>query len=256
MLNARSLAAMLVLAISLHPAGGGPAPLHPFAHTTDIHGVHLTIAAGKPVYPRNAVVRVTARMLNASRATVYFPVGCNGEQNPFFSVVNGAGRQVDPPDVLVPAPQGPVVETCLAPLPRPVPPGHALRWTSFLILRGRTLSVRLGFTTSAHSISPSSYISARLRVRLVAPDPPVVTLTTSPAVIARLQPRGPVSGRPRLADWWLCPGDIPANGARTGSFVPVNAAHIAAPCAAHPVQWHAVAGWVDHSVVAINFKQP
>jgi hypothetical protein len=255
MLKTLSLAAMLALAISSRLAGGGPAPLPSFAHTTDINGVQLTIAAGKPVYPRNALVRVTATLLNASHAVVYYPVGCNGALNPFFSVINGQGRQVDPPHVLVPAPRGPIVETCAVPLPRPVPPGHSLRWTAYLILRGHTLSVRLGLTSADYSIVPETSISTRLPVRLTAPDPPTVSLATSPAVVAHLQPRGPVYGHPRLADWWLCPGDNPANGAASRSFVPISASHVAAPCAL-PVQWHAVVGWFDHSVVAIDFKQP
>jgi hypothetical protein len=186
---------------------------------------------------------------------VYYPVGCNGTQNPFFSVINGQGRQVDPPHVLAPAPRGPIAETCAAPPPWFVPPGHSLRWTAYLILRGHTLTVRLGLTSTDHSIFPDSYISARLRVRLTAPDPPTVSLATSPAVVAQLQPRGQVHGRPRIADWWLCPGDNPANGAASRSFVPISATHVAAPCAL-PGQGHAVAGWLDHAVVRIDYPGP
>src|SRR5947209_10451397 len=239
MLKFWSLAAALVLTIAPRQAGGRHT--YPAQSRAIVGGVQLTLALGRPVYPRNALVRVAATLLNTSHRTVYFPAGCNGTVNPLFSVINRQGRQVDPPHVLVPAPRGPFIGSCLAPLPRPVPPGHTLRWTEFRILRGRMVSVRLGLTGIAHSIFPTWYVTARLRVRLTAADPPSVGLWTIPRVSAYLKPQGDYGGRPRVADWWLCPGDDPANGAAGRSFVAVDRTSVTPPCP-HPVQWHAVVG--------------
>jgi hypothetical protein len=141
---------------------------------------------------------------------------------------------------------------CKSPLPRRLAPGQAVRWTDqFAVLRGARIRVGVG-VGSARDLTATGFFITTLHIALKAADPPVVAYSETGMVRVSLTPGGPVSGSPRLRDWWLCPGDVPANGANQRWYRPVDPSNIVTSCN-RPTAWHGVVGWLDHSVARIDY---
>ncbi len=209
--------------------------------------VRLSLSVPASTYPRNALVRVTVRLRNISAHPIHLnPPDC-GTRSISVDVLNAAGRILYPP-ILAGTPL-PNCGVTTGP-GRSVAPGQTLTITELVVLRGWRVQARADITEAG------TILGAPERVTLTRADPPVVAVHTQPDLHADLtrpaRARGPLWyfawGRCRsgesgqsmtgMLDWRS------AAGTRLPAAVPQG-------CTGSP-EWHALAGWVGHTVAHID----
>jgi hypothetical protein len=216
-------------------------------------GVRVTASIPRHAYPRAALVSVWIGLRNVSNRTVYVPGACRGPTNPHVVVLNVAGQTVYPPLIPVRAPAGPPVMGCLAARPRPLRPDAALHWRQYALLRGSRIVVSAGTGRQQDFFGASRWLSVVLHVQLTARDAPTLTVSDGPPVTLTIG-AAPGNGPFLLSDWWLCPGDVPANGAPTRVLTRIAGMHMAPPCA-DPLEWHGVVGRANHSIARFDYTE-
>lgn len=216
-----------------------------------VDGLRLTAALPRRVFPRDALVWVNMNLRNISRRVIYVPSACQGPSNPNVAVRTTRGREVYPPLIPAPEPTGPPVAACKAAPPQPLRPGQTLHWRAYAVLRGTRVTARVGLGGPTSYLRPTSWIPVHLRVRLRSSDAPRLTVNTSPVTCVNVA-GGAGKGAYLMSEWWLCPGDDPANGANDRFLAPVAGQRITLPCA-HPAQWHGVVGRINHSLARFDY---
>jgi hypothetical protein len=218
------------------------------------HEVRVTVSIPRRIYPRDALVSVWIGLRNISHHAVYVPGACAGPTNPNVSVWSASRRLVYPPLIPVAEPRGPLVMACLAPPPRPLLPGNALHWRLDAVLRGSWIDARVGLGGPTDIVVGRHWMRVRLQVQLSKDDAPTLSVITSPKVTVDAT-AAPGAGPLFISEWWFCPGDIRANGARDRTFQSLTAARFTAPCA-RPTEWHGVAGRMGHSIARFDYVAP
>jgi len=226
------------------------------------HGLKLTLAIPKNVYPRYALIRARIDMQNISRRVVYLPqwgAPCerlNGFDDPGVEVTDGTGNEVYPPAI------SGFPEPPCAPLPnrklRSVQPGRTLTRQVYAILRGSRISA---FVSAANTTQPSGsggtlrVTTPTLNLHLTAGARPHTDVhTVAPDISADIQPTGPVQGLLHYIAWNQCPaGSIATSGQVSAVWAPAPGTHLSPSCS--PVQtWAVVAGWLGQPVAEIQYS--
>lgn len=227
-------------------AAGAATPLHVVAQRGDLR-LELTIPRGS--YPRDALVRVRAIVLNTSRHTFWIetpgPIA-PGRYVPQVEVLNGDGLSL------------PISLTTYFPYPGP-PPGAAsiapdgvLGGAEDIVLRGSW--VRLGITVLR---GPKFPLRTRFgletraaRVRLLPPDPPTVQLSLSATYpFATIETPPGVHGLPQ-AVWYADCGGVDYFEQIYWTSTPIYFVPGCLPLHA----LHALIGWRGHSVASIDYS--
>lgn len=148
-------------------------------------------------------------------------------------------------------PQSHPIAVCLASIPMPVKPGHAVQWPrQMVVVRRSRVVVHVGLGGRYDYSGPSRWIDVHLWVDLTPRDAPRITVNTSPR--ASIDVSGaPGTGPLLVSEWWFCPGDARENGARERMLDPRAVTRLTLSCA-HPVEWHGLVGRLNHSVVRFD----
>jgi len=205
--------------------------------------VKLTLIVPKRTYPRNALVRVTIRMKNASHRAVMLQGACGYTGG--VQVINNSGQAVYSPPNLILLPGAPPITGC-APYTLPFDPGQQVTERPYLVLAGTRIQ--------AWDIVNGKTLWVAMRVRLTTATPPTVTLHQSPTVSATIHPIGPVSGHLYFIAWTGCDSTPLASGSSFLSFAwrPSAGATLFPQCS-DPTEWHALAGWLDQPMAHIDY---
>jgi hypothetical protein len=253
----RFVAVCFVLAGLFLPSSGRVDAAQPawLQTTRTAHGVRLTLSIRDRPYPRNALVRVWARVQNLTSHDIFMY-----DDGPM-----AAGKYI-PQAVVRARPGGPPLPISLTdymPYPGPAPMGlplHAgatLNIPEIIILRGPVVQLRLTLTNQtklAGEAQPAATMSTPvLRARLTALAPPHVLLDTSPtAPSLRLTPPAGAHGNP-LAVWnMVCASGFPGGHPQEMiDWTPVSTD--ITPTCSPLTGWHEIVGWLGHSVAQIDW---
>lgn len=207
------------------------------------HGVRLTLTLPHRTYPRNALVRTTMTVSNeSSRSLSLVPSTSCPWLDVSTEVMTAHGQMVYPPSV-------PLLEPCLPTLgggggrnvnalPH-LAPGSSHTWHFLVILRGRFVR---GSFYSLHT--------PPISVHFVRGQLPIVARCVSTACV-RLSPRPA----------WLHHGPVYVSSVTDcGARKPYLAWHRARSRSLHPAcsfpnRWHFAAGYLNHPVTEIDWKQ-
>ena len=227
------------------------------------HGVRLTLYVSRPSYPVGAVVEVEMRVSNLSSQPVElgktYGWDC-GDYAPQPRVML-RGREVYPPAV----PQTPA-PSCLPPPPNQgklLRPAHALDTHQYVVLRGTEIQADLTLLEGGKAASLSTPSAT---VRLTRRDAPRVRVHGGRVPLADVLPPARtskpllyVSGYVRLARRGVVGrrgfvGILGFGNVWQTQYSTVLMPHLL-PGYKRVVEWHAVAGWLNHSVASIDFSQ-
>jgi len=221
-----------------------------------VHGVRLTLAVPGTRYPKDALIRVTLTATNVShsRRYVYTVVYV-----PTVTVLDGSGKEVY-------STEAPLGSATIAAVPEPAPssrmllPGQSLTLRPYVVLRGRHIEAnamlgRLGRGLNRTVTTPP------LTVALTQEPAPTATIDTSSGLAATITPSPPVAGwliyyedticeTPRAISLGAGPWRSTASNTIQPSFAGTDVVGQGCDGRAH---WHAVAGWLNHPVVLIEY---
>jgi hypothetical protein len=250
---------LLFLALSLLPQRGGAQQASQLEVSAASHGIRLTLRLSNRIYPRNALVRATVVVQNVSRKRAWVPYSAEClTWNPGLVVMDGTGKELYPPGLksFLPPP-------CPPPVPngRPLDPGKSLTAHLYAVLRARYLHARLDYYRTLNR-RPGSVLSVQtpsIRVPpLAAADPPPASLTGAPgSAVLQVSPPPGVHGPPLYEDSAACPytSDTGMQGTQYQQtlFWLRSADATITPDCSPIIEWHVVAGWLNHSVVSVDW---
>jgi hypothetical protein len=214
--------------------------------TVSDDGVRLTLMLPRSVYLRNALVRATVRIQNVGQHTVFTRIGdgCTST-NPFIEVFDLQGRIID---------QGPSVTFdraggCKHVLGQPFTPGQVAVRHIFAVLRGRYLRAVLTIGKNLHGQD----VSAKLAVRLIAGEAPVVTIdqTGEPFVTVR-RPAG-ATGPLHYSGSALCGTATDPQTTQVDLLWSPVSSTFHSGCL-QTREWHGLVGYLNYPVVSIDWK--
>jgi hypothetical protein len=218
--------------------------------TTD-HGIRLTLSLPRRSFARNSLVQLAVRLQNTSNNRVYLSNDCT-LQNPAVSVQSLTHKTVYPPALTFPS--VPTNTACRSPLEIAVTPNGSISRNYFIILRGQCIHAVVRFSRGR-----SDMVSRPLHVGLVSSAPQRVNLHIHPLYATVVPPR---SGKRLLlyTDWFQCASSSLRDFGGTPSWQFAHSVRLIPSTSLAPsckvVQWHVVTGYLNHPVVAINFKSP
>lgn len=223
--------------------------------TVTRHGVKLTLSIRRQTYPQSALVRVWARVQNVTAHNVLlYDQGPEAAGKYIPQPVVSKTREGTPLPISLTdyrSPSGP------APLSLLLPAGAVRNVPEMVILRGPFL--RLDLTLSSgrhHPARPGSMLSTpTLRLNLIAPDTPTVTLHTPPAQpSATVAPTVDVHGN-LLGVWnWNCGNDIFPDAKQQNLYWAPVGSRITPTCTSL-LGWHEIVGWLNHPVAEIDWGE-
>jgi hypothetical protein len=227
--------------------GAGTSRL-PIRTSVTEQGVRLDLYVPHRSYPRDALIRVWARLQNVSRHDVWIWDGgppAPGKYMPQVEVFGPHGHAPLPLSLTnyinYPGP---------GPSARPLKPGYATNQPEDIVLRGPR--IRLSLILSADRRRAGSrpgwvVITPTLHLNLTSPDGPATAVQTQGGLTLDVTPVGPASG-PLVAVYYVdC-----KNGGFQETFdwtsMP-NPFTIACP---QPLTWDVIAGWRGHTVAEVT----
>jgi len=244
-----------VLAASLSTTSAGATPVHRTVISTVSHGVKLTLMVPRRVYPRNALVRVTVTLRNVSGHDVQVSgqgMFCCSHYSLGAVVLDTAGQVLFPGDRRE-APLGPPL------FPLTLVPRHVMSQQVFLVLRsGRVQGVVQVQDTSGLV----TVVTPVVTVRLVTERAPRVILHEAVAdeIKATIRPPTHMNGYLYYLDSFVCgKSDLPAGLISAEPWELSLHRTLTADCSyrsAPVTSWYALAGWLNHPVVAIDYQHP
>jgi hypothetical protein len=286
----QALIALLAIGITLFPvmrtpAHAGSSALASRTVTATAHGVTLSLTVPARVYPRNALVRVTATARNVSNhplgiSTLDAQHPINGTTVPQVQVLDFHGHPVYPPALQY---------CCAIPgspfFPIPLQPGQTRRLHAYVVLRAGRLRAAVDSTSTPQDpVARYRLTTPSLTVSLRKPDPPRVTLqeyreNPPRPLAATFTPRRSPHGSLLYMEWMDC---LYFSGSaqlqRTGVVLwtrtsndwatvrpdgagiqiaphcpPEQQASPHAELAGSLVQWHVIAGWPNHSARVFDY---
>lgn len=217
---------------------------------TTSHGLCLTLTIPRSAYPGDALVRIWARLQNVSRKTIWIWDGgppAPGKYLPQPFVYDATG-----------ATSLPISLTDYFPYPGPGPsvlplrPGFDRTVSELVVLRGPR--IRLVLTLAArHQANRGpgpDIVTPMARISLLAPDRPRIVAAPTPNEPLRMhiEPPSGVSGPPLGVYYADCGGtnfDQSIWWTRLARYI--------APGCTPVLAWHVLVGWLDHSVVTIDY---
>jgi hypothetical protein len=257
----------LLCGISAPIARASPIP----STRTCVNGVCLSLVLPSRTLIRNSLIRVTTIVENTGRTPISGPETVGTTVEPQVQVFDGVGHLVFPPLLQVP----PGLPSFKYPVPELFPGGAVIRSSQFVVVRGARLRVVLHFQRFGASGTVRSVVrTALIHLLLRAGRVPHVILRDGAHVMARIVPELRAGSGPLYrADWWSCrlpDGLLSYGGSGFYEMSPPSAAFppmlvgafnawlpargtVLRPGCASPVDWHAVAGWLGHPVVQINY---
>jgi hypothetical protein len=224
-----------------HSVSVAKGPLH--VAITSYNGLRLSVSVPQRAYPRNALIRVSVSLQNISHHTVVLGRTCY-TPTLWGDVTNQAHTMEFSSYLPVRLTGG--VATCIYTRPTPGPrlaPGQTLHKEPYLVLRG-------GIITATAIVDPERYAAYTppLRVRLIPAKPSTIHVHLPAPTYAVLQPPPGAEGLPVVAEAYRCR----RGPATTRGFHVVHTLYLVPHCA-HVVEWHVIAGWLDHPVTTINY---
>jgi len=246
-------AAMLSTAVSTTSAATPPVQKTVISAVS--HGVKLTLVVPRRVYPRNALVRVVVTMRNLSRQDVQI-LG-QGSYCCFPYTLGAVVRDMSD-QIVYP---GDRIESTLGPplSPLTVAPRHSMSQRVYLVLRaGRVQGV--GQVQEGADIV--TVVTPVVTIRLVTERAPRVILhaPVTDQLTATIRPPTHMKGYLYSLGSFLCGKTyLPAGLPLAGQFQLSLHSKLTADCSytGTPVtSWYALAGWLNHPVVAIAYIRP
>jgi hypothetical protein len=215
-------------------------------------GLVLTLKVLGGDLSRNALVRASVTVTNRSKRArhVYFRQCANGPGSPDIQVLNDDGSEAPLLQAQHPfVPCGPPFRQAS------VAPGGHVTETDYLVLTGDVVqgSAHIGKGDAAQ------VMTATIHLHLLDAPAPSLQLHSSPPVSALIQPPPGVSGPLYFKSWTGCydaQGNIGSGMQftfwQTADGQTITPQEDVTACASW--EWHAVAGWLNHPVVAVNEK--
>ncbi len=200
----------------------------------------------------NSLVRSNIKLQNTSKRTRHALFGsCDRAYGTLSATVLQSDGLPAPSPVALNAPM-----SC-GPPPRltAIAPAHHITRQIYLVLTSNVVqgAVAIGSFNVPH------LLTVTLQVHLSDEPPPYLHLQTTPSVRATIIPTTAVHGQLMYAGWTGC--YLKGTGDRTGSITssdwgPAHG-HTLTPqndadCSV--LEWHAVAGWLNHPVVAVDYS--
>jgi hypothetical protein len=216
---------------------------------------NISVFASLPrmTYPRGALAQVQVTVKNGYSHSVFVLPVCGGD-NPAVGVWTNNGRLVYPPALRFP----PIPNTaCRAGSGTPVAPGHSVRRSLYVILRGERLTPTA--TVQPFGEAVMTVAGPPLRVRLVPGRATRARIVTSPRVSAYVhRPRG-AKGPALYVGWTSC--HVAHRGLPSISGVkvwePTWDFHLlprpAGDCT-RLLKWNALVGWPGFPVARIRYS--
>lgn len=255
------------------PAQGQGAGSSPLTVSARSHGVLLMLMVPGRVYPRHALVQVTVIVKNLSRVPISGPEHVGMNTDPEVEVLDSQNRVLYPPPFPTPA----FPTSFKHPVPPSTAPGEVLVEHPFVVLHGDRLHAVLAFQSILGAGGPPQRLTVRtpvVHLTLVSAPRPTVTLHGRPRMSAVLQPATRHQrGALYHVGWFSCRlGNGQARYGGSGFYedfptpgpgppllvgylylwVPTSSKVLRPGCGA-PLEWHVVAGWVNQSVVTIDY---
>ncbi len=244
-----------ILVASLSTTSAATPPVQKTVISTVSRGVKLTLMVPRRVYPQNALVRVVVTLRNLSQQDVQI---LGQGMNCCFPYTLGAVVRDSSDQIVYP---GDRREHALGPplSPLTVAPRHSVRQRVFLVLRaGRVQGI-------VQVQKGSDYFTVQtpiVTVRLVTERAPQVILHAPVAdqLTATIRPPTHMKGYLYSLGSFLCGKTyLPAGLPFAGQFQLSLHSKLTADCSymGTPVtSWYALAGWLNHPVVAIAYIRP
>ncbi len=213
---------------------------------TKAQGLNLTLLVPRTVYPRDALVRVTVTVRNASPHAVTI-ADSGGRLGLWVDVLNVSGAVVYSSEG-----QGSIPGQLIPPVQtRVLQPGQSLQAHPYIVLRGSL--IRAVVNTSDPADGKPTLI------QLTRGDAPRLLVYTQPGLHALLRPAIiHQRGKPLITMTTTCadsPMPVGTPGWIAAPAPTRNVYRLSATCA-HPLVWHLAAGWLNESVVDVEIREP
>ena len=225
----------------------------PIRVTGTYHGLRLTLSIPRPAYPRDALIRIQTRLQNVSHRTIWIWDGgppAPGKYTPQPSVYDATGTTALPISLTESFPYpGP------GPSISPLKPGVDRTTSELIVLRGP--DVRLGVTLAGghhgDEGSGKDVFTPMAHVALTPPDTARVVPAPTANDPLRMDIEPPAGAKgPLLSVYYTNCGDTHFDQNIWWTQI---ARHVSPTCT--PVHvWHVLAGWLNHSIVTIDYSVP
>jgi hypothetical protein len=236
------------------------------------HDVCMSLTAAARTFPRNALISVKITVTNENKKTIWFERQSMASE-PVAEVLSASDGVLYPPPFTMPTLDAIWKEAG----PELFPSGSIIRAREYVVLRGSQVRAVTHFRIEVVDGSMITLRTPKVRLLLTATSSPTAALSTSPAVSAVLsRPRDAGQGPLLHVGWYACPagnGAIRYGGSGfyegfsttpgapnylVGSpygWTPTLSRVLHPGCSA-PLEWHAVAGWLNQPVADINYNHP
>jgi hypothetical protein len=259
--------AQLLAPASTHAASVSAAPTPAGTHPTPVyrtqvasHGVKLSLTFPRRVYPRDALVRVSVRLVNVSLRVVLIgrtEAAVCAQQGPGIRVTDSTHRNLYPPAITW------LLASCGPPIdPRPLLPGHVMQRKLLAILRGDRIQAvaSVGLKSIEVTTPPLSMVlvpepAPRAVVRIAF----LSHIDVTPSTLSQ-------QGRFYFMESEFCFAATPSAQGAVGSASGMTHFQFTTPdqhgvyrfstICGSPSRWSFTGGWLNHRAVSVNYSRP